>query len=113
GGWEGGGWRGGRRGGGWRERHRGWDSRPGEPMLEVKDLRVPPLVQSFELTARRGMVICLAGQVGSGAAEVLRALAGLVFDATGAVRIAGEPVRLRSVTGAQRAKMQFISAGRA
>jgi ribose transport system ATP-binding protein/rhamnose transport system ATP-binding protein len=70
-------------------------------------------MQNFNLTAQRGMVICLAGQVGSGATEVLRALAGLAFDATGAVRIAGEPVQLRSVMRAQRAKMQFISEDRA
>jgi ABC-type sugar transport system ATPase subunit len=96
-----------------REMYPRWESRPGPPMLEVKDLCVPPVVRNFNLTAQRGMVICLAGQVGSGATEVLRALAGLAFDATGAVRIAGEPVRLRSVTRAQRAKMQFISEDRA
>src|SRR5215468_2010050 len=90
-----------------------WDARPGEPMLTVRNLRVPPVVQSFNLTAERGMVVCLAGQVGSGAIEVLRALAGLAADATGEVRIAGQPVQLRSVRRAQRAKMQFISEDRA
>ena len=96
-----------------RELYPRWESRPGPPMLQVKDLSVPPLMQNFNLTAQRGMVICLAGQVGSGATEVLRALAGLAFDATGEVRIAGQPVQLRSVTRAQHAKMQFISEDRA
>ena len=96
-----------------REMYPRWDSRPGQPMLEVRDLWVPPVVQNFNLTAQRGMVICLAGQVGSGATEVLRALAGLAFDATGEVGIAGQPVQLRSVTRAQRAKMRFISEDRA
>jgi len=96
-----------------REMYPRWESRPGPPMLEVKDLCVPPVMQNFNLTAQRGMVICLAGQVGSGATEVLRALAGLAFDATGEVRIAGQPVQLRSVRRAQRAKMQFISEDRA
>ena len=96
-----------------REMYPRWESRPGPPMLQVKDLSVPPLMQNFNLTAQRGMVICLAGQVGSGATEVLRALAGLAFDATGEVRIAGQPVQLRSVTRAQHAKMQFISEDRA
>src|SRR5262249_29313288 len=59
-----------------------WDARPGEPMLTVRNLRVPPVVQSFNLIAERAMVVCLAGQVGSGAIEVLRALAGLAADAT-------------------------------
>ena len=96
-----------------REMYPRWDSRPGQPMLEVRDLWVPPVVQNFNLTAQRGMVVCLAGQVGSGATEVLRALAGLAFDSTGEVGIAGQPVQLRSVMRAQRAKMQFISEDRA
>jgi len=96
-----------------REMYPRYDSRPGQPMLEVRDLWVPPVVQNFNLTAQRGMVICLAGQVGSGATEVLRALAGLAFDSTGEVGIAGQPVQLRSVMRAQRAKLQFISEDRA
>ena len=90
-----------------------WDSKPGEPMLTVKHLRVPPMVQDFNLVAGRGMVICLAGQVGSGAIEVLRALAGLAADATGEVSVAGKAVRLRSVAKSQAAKVQFISEDRA
>jgi ribose transport system ATP-binding protein len=90
-----------------------WESKPGEPMLSVKNLSVPPVVQNFNLTAERGMVICLAGQVGSGAIEVLRALAGLAADATGDVTVMGQPMRLRSVPRAQAAKLQFISEDRA
>jgi ribose transport system ATP-binding protein/rhamnose transport system ATP-binding protein len=90
-----------------------WDSRPGEPMLVVENLRVPPVVPSFNLTAQRGTVVCIAGQVGSGAIEVLRALAGLVAGATGAVGVAGRTMRLRSVARAQSAKVQFISEDRA
>src|SRR5262252_9748764 len=44
-----------------------WDSKPGGPMLVAKNLSVPPIVQNFNLTAERGTVTCLAGQVGSGA----------------------------------------------
>jgi ABC-type sugar transport system ATPase subunit len=90
-----------------------WDTTPGEPVLVVKNLAVPPVVQKFNLTAQRGMVICLAGQVGSGAIEVLRALSGLAHDATGDVTVAGQAMRLRSVAAAQAAKVQFISEDRA
>src|SRR4051812_18964292 len=90
-----------------------WESKPGEPMLTIKHLRVPPIVQDFNLVAERGMVICLAGQVGSGAIEVLRALAGLSADATGEISVRGETVRLRSVAKSQAAKVQFISEDRA
>jgi ABC-type sugar transport system ATPase subunit len=82
-------------------------------MLVVERLCVPPLVQNFNLIAPRGAVICLAGQVGSGAIEVVRALAGLAFNATGEVSIAGKPLRLRSVAKAQARKLRFISEDRA
>jgi len=90
-----------------------WDSNPGAPMLEVSNLGVPPLVQGFHLTAPRGAVVCLAGQVGSGAIEVLRALAGLAHNASGEVRVAGQAMPLRSVASARTAKVQFISEDRA
>jgi ribose transport system ATP-binding protein/rhamnose transport system ATP-binding protein len=95
------------------EMYPSWDTRPGAAMLTVKNLRAPPVVQNFNITAERGMVICLAGQVGSGAIEVLRALAGLTADATGEVGVLGRPMRLRSVPRAQAAKVQFISEDRA
>ena len=90
-----------------------WESRPGEPALVARNLRAPPIVETFNLTARRGTVVCLAGQVGSGAVEVLRALAGLAFNATGDVSVAGEPLRLRSAQKAQACKLRFISEDRA
>jgi ABC-type sugar transport system ATPase subunit len=90
-----------------------WVARPGGPMLTVRNLRAPPVVQSFNLTAGRGMVVCLAGQIGSGAIEVLRALAGLAADATGEVDVMGRSMRLRSVPRAQAAKARFISEDRA
>jgi ribose transport system ATP-binding protein/rhamnose transport system ATP-binding protein len=95
------------------EMYPNWQSSPGEDMLVVKDLAVPPIVQNFNLTAQRGMVVCLAGQVGSGAIEVLRALAGLTYNASGEVSVAGRTMPLRSVPAAQTARVQFISEDRA
>jgi len=90
-----------------------WESRSGAPMLTVRGLRVPPIVKDFNLVAERGTVTCIAGQVGSGATEVLRALAGFAADATGAVSVMGAPMRLRSVRGARAAGVEFISEDRA
>jgi ABC-type sugar transport system ATPase subunit len=95
------------------EMYPAWNSKPGEPMLTVKHLCVPPIVRDFNLVAPRGMVICLAGQVGSGAIEVSRALAGLAADATGEVSVMGQTMRLRSVAQSQSSKVQFISEDRA
>ena len=90
-----------------------WESAPGEPVLEVANLCAPPVVRNFSFTARRGMVMCLAGQIGSGAIEVLRALTGLAFDATGEVRVAGKPMLLRSIGNAHACGIEFISEDRA
>ena len=95
------------------EMYPNWESKAGEPMLVVKKLCVPPIVPDFSLFAQRGTVTCLAGQVGSGAIEVLRALAGVAPAATGDVTVTGQPMRLRSVAKAQDAKVQFISEDRA
>jgi ABC-type sugar transport system ATPase subunit len=95
------------------EMYPGRDNKAGAPMLVVENLCVPPLVENFNFTAPRGAVVCLAGQVGSGALDVVRALAGLAFNATGKMSIAGKPLRLRSATTAQARRLRFISEDRA
>jgi ribose transport system ATP-binding protein/rhamnose transport system ATP-binding protein len=95
------------------EMYPAWESSPGEAMLTVKNLQVPPLVRGFDLTAERGTVTCLAGQVGSGAITVLRTLAGLTPGASGEINVQGKPMRLRAVVRAQNANIKFISEDRA
>jgi ABC-type sugar transport system ATPase subunit len=95
------------------EMYPAWDGKAGGAMLEVGNLCVPPLVANFNLVAERGTVTCIAGQVGSGAITVLRALAGLTAGATGDVRVAGAAMRLRSPAKARAAKVRFISEDRA
>ncbi len=90
-----------------------WQDASGAPVLVAKGLRVPGAVYGFDLIARGGSVTCIAGQIGSGATEVLRALAGLTADATGHLHIEGARVPLRSVPAARKARLQFISEDRA
>jgi len=90
-----------------------WETREGDILLRVRGLRVHGAVEDFALDAARGKVVCLAGQVGSGAVETLRALAGLVPGASGKVSVAGRPLKLRSVQRAQARGVQFISEDRA
>jgi ABC-type sugar transport system ATPase subunit len=47
-----------------------------EPLLAVRALRIPGVVDDIALTVRRGEIVGIAGQIGSGAADVIRALAG-------------------------------------
>jgi len=64
--------------------------------LSIRSLTIPPRVQGFDLDAMGGQIIGLAGQVGCGASEVLRALAGLVPDANGTIELSGARLRLGS-----------------
>ncbi len=85
----------------------------GETALDVANLRIPGIVDGFDLAAPRGKIVCIAGQIGSGAAEIIRALAGLVHDASGRVSVDGRPMRLGSVVEAMNRGIMFISEDRA
>lgn len=77
--------------------------------FRVEHLRVPGRLEDFTLTAQAGRIYALAGQLGSGASDVLRALAGLHPQAAGTVRLRDRAVPLRSPVGAARAGVAFVS----
>jgi ABC-type sugar transport system ATPase subunit len=87
------------------------DPRPGHA-LRIERLRVPGRFTDFTLAAQAGRVYALAGQLGSGASDVLRALAGLHPQATGTVRLRDRAVPLGSPVGAARAGLAFVSSDR-
>ncbi|WP_326551618.1 sugar ABC transporter ATP-binding protein [Micromonospora sp. NBC_01813] len=79
------------------------------PALRIEHLRVPGRLVDFSLTAQAGRIYALAGQLGSGASEVLRALAGLQPAATGTVELAGRRVPYRDPVAAARTGVAFVS----
>ncbi len=85
----------------------------GEPALVVEDLSIPGSVSSFHMSVPRGTITCIAGQVGSGAFEVINALAGLIYNASGRVTVNGVLVALGSTAGARNSDIMFISGDRA
>lgn len=83
-----------------------------DQVLTIWDLTVPHHVEGFSLEARSGRIYGLAGQVGSGAAEVLRALAGLEPDSSANVTLGGKPLRLGAPTSMARAGLAYLSGDR-
>ncbi|MGH2929838.1 MAG: ATP-binding cassette domain-containing protein, partial [Solirubrobacteraceae bacterium] len=77
--------------------------------LKIERLNVPGRLTDFSLTAQAGRVYALAGQLGSGASDVLRALAGLHPQATGSVELRDHAVPFRSPVGAASAGVAFVS----
>jgi rhamnose transport system ATP-binding protein len=93
--------------------HRLGAGRPPDPQLthalRIEHLHVPGQLEDFTLTARAGRIYALAGQMGSGASDVLRALAGLHPRATGTVTLRDRAVPLHRPAGAARAGLAFVS----
>ncbi len=85
----------------------------GETVLTVQNLSAPGRFTNIGFTVPRGKILGLAGQIGSGASEIVGALAGLAYDATGHVHIAGQELRLGSSAQAAKAGAMFVSGDRA
>ncbi|MGH6878500.1 MAG: sugar ABC transporter ATP-binding protein [Rhizomicrobium sp.] len=81
--------------------------------LSVRDLVVPGAVRGLSFDVPQGRIVCIAGQIGSGAAEALRALAGLIYNAEGQVLVGGQSLRLGSVAAALTSEIRFVSEDRA
>jgi len=79
----------------------------------VEGLNVPGALSGFAMSAPRGRILCVAGQIGSGANVVTRALAGLVPGASGRVAIDGVPLPLGSVPECIARDVLFVSDDRA
>jgi ABC-type sugar transport system ATPase subunit len=77
--------------------------------LRIEHLRVPGRLADFTLTASAGRIHALAGQLGSGASDVLRALAGLHPRATGTAEFDGRQLPLGDPVATTRAGVAFVS----
>ena len=86
--------------------------KPTTQSLIVSNLHVPGAVIDFSVVAPRGEITCIAGQVGAGAASVIRSLAGLVPEATGTVVLDGIALPLGSIAKRVRRNVAFVSEDR-
>jgi ribose transport system ATP-binding protein len=65
---------------------------PGEAVLEVRGLRTAAMAEPVDLTVRRGEIVGLAGLLGSGRTELLKAIFGADRRTAGEVLIEGKPL---------------------
>jgi ABC-type sugar transport system ATPase subunit len=87
---------------------RGERSHDSVPRLEVRGLASPGRFSEVSLTVRSGEIVGVAGLVGAGRTEVLRALFGLDPSASGVIKVDGDVVRVRSPRSAIRVGLGLV-----
>ncbi len=83
-------------------------SEPGEPVLEVEGLTMPGVFEDITFTARAGEVVGLAGLMGAGRTEVLRAIAGADPYDSGSITVHGKRLPKRDVARAVAAGVGMV-----
>jgi ribose transport system ATP-binding protein len=79
----------------------------GEIALAVHDVAVPPVLKQAGFELRRGEVLGIAGLMGSGRSELVRALFGLEPRASGRIVLGGRQLALSGVSPARRLAQGF------
>ena len=69
--------------------------RSGETLLEVRDLAAPPDLKHASFELRRGEILGIAGLMGSGRTELVRALFGLATPQSGTFVLRSKPLSAR------------------
>ena len=85
---------------------------PGPLVLEVRDLLTEKLTTPVDLDVHRGEIVGLAGQLGSGASDVLRAIAGHEPRVSGRVSVDGRAMTSDSPAAAVRRGVGYSSSDR-
>ena len=80
----------------------------GVEVVTIDRLHVPGRVEDVSLSLESGIITGLAGQVGSGTSTVLRALGGLVPDASVTIEVRGRKVHLNTPRRAADAGIVYV-----
>jgi ribose transport system ATP-binding protein len=81
-------------------------------MLEVRNLVRAPAVNGVSFTVRAGEIVGLAGLVGAGRTEIVRAIAGADIPQSGEVLVDGAPVHAKEPADGIRAGIALITEDR-
>jgi rhamnose transport system ATP-binding protein len=80
----------------------------GDTVLEVRGLTQPGVFNDIDFDVRRGEIVALAGLVGAGRSEVVRAVFGVDGYQSGSVRIDGKPLAKGRPDAAMRAGLALV-----
>jgi rhamnose transport system ATP-binding protein len=80
----------------------------GEPVLEVEHLSRTGVFDDISFSVRRGEIVALAGLVGAGRSEVVRAVFGVDSYDAGSVRVDARPLRPGRPAAAMRAGLALV-----
>jgi ribose transport system ATP-binding protein len=83
-----------------------------KPVLEVRNLVRAPAVNGVSFTVRAGEIVGLAGLVGAGRTEIVRAIAGADVPQSGEVLVNGALLRAKEPVDGIRAGIAFITEDR-
>ena len=84
-------------------------SKFGEVVLSIHDLVAPGLSHPVSLELRAGEILGLAGQLGSGANAIVRAVAGVAPPTAGSIRLRGQRLNPRDMRDAIRSGVAYCS----
>ncbi len=84
------------------------EPRPGDELLRVEGLSVPGTVHDVSIHVRAGEVLGIAGLIGAGRTETLRAVVGLDPRSGGRIFVSGRLVDIRSPRDALRARIGLV-----
>ena len=83
-----------------------------EPLLEVDGLLAPGLDEPVSFSARRGEIVGLTGQLGSGASAVVQAIAGQIPRTAGTITVNGGEITAQRHGAIVRSGVGYCSADR-
>ena len=84
-------------------------TRPGAPLLELRGLGCAASgVADVRLEVRAGEIVGIAGLVGAGRTELARVISGLTPSDSGEIRVAGQPVAIRTPEDARRQGIAYV-----
>ena len=82
--------------------------RPTTPLLQIRDLHCANGISGLDLDVRAGEVVGLAGLMGSGRSELVRAIFGIDRITNGTVRVQGQEVKIQNPRDAIRAGFALV-----